>query len=97
MYIRSQYRIWPEAKPNDAKSVPIFPKPSAGSPSELFMAKQESLDFFHVKLLCSKPLSVALAGAAGISFLVNNPAKAAVSCSTITRIQDLNHRRILLL
>jgi hypothetical protein len=41
------------------------------------------------KLLCSKPLSVALAGAAGVSFLISNPAKAAVSCSTITTIQKL--------
>jgi hypothetical protein len=41
------------------------------------------------KLLCSKPLSVALAGAAGVSFLVSNPAKAAVSCSTVSTIQAL--------
>ena len=41
------------------------------------------------KLLCSKPLSVALAGAAGVSLLISNPAKAAVSCSTISTIQDL--------
>ena len=38
---------------------------------------------------CAKPLSIALAGAAGISFLVSNPAKAAVSCSTVTTIQAL--------
>jgi hypothetical protein len=41
------------------------------------------------KLFCSKPLSVALAGAAGISFLVSNPAKAAVSCSIVNTIQKL--------
>jgi len=41
------------------------------------------------KPFCSKPLSIALAGAAGISFLVSNPAKAAVSCSTIGTIQAL--------
>jgi len=41
------------------------------------------------KPFCSKPLSIALAGAAGISFLVSNPAKAAVSCSTVTTIQKL--------
>jgi len=41
------------------------------------------------KLLCSKPLSVALAGAAGVSFLISTPAKAAVSCSTVTTIQAL--------
>jgi len=40
------------------------------------------------KLLCSKPLSVALVGAAGVSFLFSNPAKAA-TCSTISTIQDL--------
>jgi len=41
------------------------------------------------KLFCSKPLSVALAGAAGISFLVSNPAKAATNCAFIGTIQDL--------
>ena len=41
------------------------------------------------KLFCSKPLSVALAGAAGISFLVSNPAKAATNCALISTIQDL--------
>jgi hypothetical protein len=41
------------------------------------------------KLLCSKPLSFALAGAAGVSLLISNPAKAAVSCSTISTIQEL--------
>jgi len=41
------------------------------------------------KLICSKPLSVALAGAAGISFLVSNPAKAATNCAFIGTIQDL--------
>lgn len=41
------------------------------------------------KPFCSKPLSIALAGAAGISFLVSNPAKAAVSCSTVNTIQKL--------
>ena len=42
------------------------------------------------KLLCSKPLSVALVGAAGVSFLFSNPAKA-VTCSSsnISTIQDL--------
>lgn len=40
------------------------------------------------KLLCSKPLSVALVGAAGVSLLFSNPAKAA-TCSTITTIQEL--------
>ncbi len=41
------------------------------------------------KPFCSKPLSVALAGAAGISFLVSNPAKAAIGCASIDTIQDL--------
>jgi hypothetical protein len=41
------------------------------------------------KLLCSKPLSVALAGAAGVSFLISNPAKATTSCSNISTIQNL--------
>lgn len=45
--------------------------------------------FSMLKLLCSKPLSVALAGAAGVSFLISNPAKAAVSCSTVSTIQAL--------
>ena len=41
------------------------------------------------KPFCSRSLSIALAGAAGISLLVSNPAKAAVSCSTVTTIQKL--------
>lgn len=41
------------------------------------------------KLLCSKPLSFALAGAAGVSFLVSTPAKAAIGCASIDTIQDL--------
>ncbi len=34
-------------------------------------------------------MSVALAGAAGISFLVSNPAKAATNCALVSTIQDL--------
>jgi hypothetical protein len=37
----------------------------------------------------TKLLNIALAGAAGVSFLISTPAKAAVSCSSISRIQDL--------
>jgi hypothetical protein len=45
------------------------------------------------KLLCSKSLSIALAGAAGVSLLISNPVKAASPyCSSISTIQDLiNH------
>jgi hypothetical protein len=52
------------------------------------MAKHPFFSMF--KLLCSKPLSVALAGAAGVSFLISTPAKAAtISCGLIDTIQDL--------
>jgi hypothetical protein len=71
----------------------VFPtnRPQVALLRSLWYCSKVSTVLSMPKPFCSKPLSIALAGAAGISFLVSNPAKAApaVSCSNVTTIQKL--------